>query len=349
MRFKLHIAFLLTAFTLISCTVDPTVSPVVNTNELSEIVPESWPQPVYNFANNKISAEKFTLGRALFYEPMLSIDNTISCGSCHQRGAAFANAGHRVSHGVTKDGVELEGIRNAPGLFNLTWHPYFMHDGGINHIEVQPLGPITNPIEMAETMPHVIAKLQASAKYKTLFKNAFDSDEITGERMLKALAQFMGLMYSYNSKYDYVKRGKSKFTEPEKKGYDLFLTNCNACHAEPLFSDFKFRSNGLPARAGVVDHGHEIISRDTLDRNKFKTPSLRNLEATAPYMHNGCFETLEECLDHYTNGIDALANPDPLLRNRLVLNADEKRFIIAFLNTLNDREFINNKRFDEEK
>src|SRR5688572_13997856 len=158
-----------------SCKEDPQiiVSPPLADN-LREIIPEGWPQPFYNFSNNPISKEKFELGRALFYETLLSKDNSISCASCHQPNVAFANADHRVSHGVN----DLEGNRNSPALFNLNWHTSFMHDGGINHIESQPLAPITNPVEMAENITDVLAKLAATERYRALFKSAFGSEEV---------------------------------------------------------------------------------------------------------------------------------------------------------------------------
>lgn len=341
---KIGILSLLLAFA--SCKVDPKINTALPADNLVEIVPQGWPQPNYTFSTNVISEPKFVLGRYLFYETMLSQDNTISCGSCHQSFVAFANADHALSHGIN----DKLGNRNAPALFNLAWHPYFMHDGGINHIEVQPLGPITNTVEMAEDISHVIAKLQASEKYKTLFKNAFGTEEVTSQRMLWAITQFQGLIYSYNSKYDFIKRGenKSTFTAAETRGYNLFLANCNACHKEPLFSDFQLRSNGLPMDVHLKDSGHYRIDKKIESIFKFKTPSLRNIAKTFPYMHDGRFSTLQQCLDHYTNGISNLTNLDPLLSNNgLQLSAQDKQDIIAFLNTLTDYKLIEDKRFTD--
>jgi len=331
---------------LISCKVDPKINPVIPTGELKEIVPDGWPQPVYSFSVNTISEDKFVLGRSLFYETMLSKDNTISCGSCHQDFGAFSNPDHATSHGVNS----LFGTRNTPGLFNLNWHPLFMHDGGINHIEVQPLGPITNTVEMAENINAVIEKLQASEKYKTLFEKAYGTNEVTSQRMFRAMAQFMGLMYSYNSKYDYYKRGENnvQLSEQEAKGYSLFLANCNACHKEPLFSDFQFRNNGLAVNPALKDSGRARITTLPQDAYKFKTPSLRNIAKTAPYMHDGRYTSLEQCLDHYTNGITNMVNIDPLLQSgSIALTAQDKKDIIAFLNTLTDYKFLNDKRFSD--
>jgi cytochrome c peroxidase len=333
-------------FSIFGCKEDPKISPVLPSDNVQEVIPEGWPLPKYTFSTNTLSQERFVLGRALFYETMLSKDNSISCGSCHQDFAAFANAGHITSHGIN----DQFGKRNTPAIFNVNWHPYFMHDGGINNIEVQPLGPISNPIEMGEDINNVIAKLQASAKYKTLFTNAYGSSEVTTQKMLRSMAQFMGMMYSYNSKYDQYKRHENgvEFTASEQNGYTLFLAKCNSCHKEPLFSDYQLRNNGLSVNPVFNDSGHAHITGLPQDRFKFKTPSLRNIAKTAPYMHDGRYATLQECLDHYTANISNMYNIDPLLQSGSIpLTTSEKQDIIAFLNTLTDYKFLNDKRFED--
>lgn len=345
-----YISFFLVVVLLQSCKVDPKIQVPLPSNNLVATVPAGWPQPKYNFENNPITEDRFILGRYLFYEPMLSRDNSVSCASCHQNATAFANADHDFSHGVpTVSGEEQFGVRNSPAMFNLNWHTSFMHDGGINHIELQPLGPITNPIEMDENISNVIAKLQASEKYRRLFKNAYGDEVINSQHMLKAMAQFMGLLYSYNSKFDHYKRREKKveLTEQELRGYGIFLEKCNSCHKEPLFSDFQFRSNGLSYNSNLKDSGRAHITGLEEDRFKFKTPSLRNIALTKPYMHDGRFTTLEQCLDHYTNGITNFTNLDPLLTNGIPLSAQEKSDIISFLNTLTDYEFVQDKRFGD--
>jgi cytochrome c peroxidase len=284
------------------------------------------------------------LGRALFYETLLSKDNSISCGSCHQQFVAFAHAEHDVSHGING----LLGKRNSPALFNITWHPYFMHDGGVNHIEVQPLAPITNPIEMDEDILNVTQKLALSEKYRRLFKEAYDSEEINSQKIFKSMALFMSMMYSYNSKYDYYKRGEAtvEFSTEEARGYTLFQNKCASCHPEPLFTDYVIRSNGLSVHPFFKDSGRYQITQDLNDVYKFKTPSLRNISKTGPYMHDGRFNTLEQCLDHYINGITNMVNLDPKLTSGSIpLSSQEKQDIILFLNTLTDYKFINDKRF----
>ena len=328
------------------CKVDPKINAPLPTNNLVEVIPDGWPQPHYNFSANTISEAKFTLGRALFYEPMLSTDNTISCATCHQQFAAFANADHPFSHGIN----DLEGTRNSPSLFNLNWYTSFMHDGGINNLEVQPLGPITNTLEMGNDINPILVKLQASSKYKDLFNKAYGNEEVNTQKMLKAMAQFMGLMYSYKSKFDLYKRGENnvQLSDAELRGYNLFIAKCNSCHKEPLFTDFAFRSNGMPINTFINDSGRAHITGLAQDKYKFKTPSLRNVALTKPYMHDGSLQTLNECLDHYTNPITNTVNLDPLLLpNGIPMTSQEKQDIIAFLNTLTDYEFINDKRFSD--
>ncbi|MBK6523915.1 MAG: cytochrome-c peroxidase [Bacteroidia bacterium] len=342
MRFKKYILAVSSFAILIGCKVDPKIN-IVSEDELKEISPAGWPAPVYSFSNNPIKAEVFNLGRELFYDPILSVDNTISCGSCHQQFVAFAHAEHKFSHGIN----DLLGNRNAPGIFNVTWHNSFMHDGGINHIEVQPIGPIQNPIEMGEKFANVITKLQNSAKYKQLFLKAYGTEEATDSRVLKSMAQFMGLMYSYNSKFDHYKRNEDnvKLTEEELRGYNLFQAKCVQCHVEPLFSDFSFRNNGIAIDPLLNDSGRAHITGLPQDRYKFKTPSLRNVGLTGPYMHDGRYTTLQQCLDHYTN-LQNTINHDPLMPiGGIPLTAQEKTEIIAFLHTLTDYEFINDQKF----
>lgn len=326
-----------------SCSVDPQIKPELPAEGIKEIIPEGWPQPYYRFTDNVLSTEKFKLGRALFYETMLSADNTISCGSCHQQFAAFAHSAHQFSHGING----LVGTRNAPALQNLNWNPSFMHDGGVNHIEVFPPAPITNPVEMAETLPNLVLKISASAKYKDLFRKAYGDDTVTTQRMFKSIAQFMGTMYSYSSKYDQVKHGSANFTASEQSGYNLFVQKCASCHQEPLFSDYKFRNNGLAVNPAIRDSGRAHITRDLADLYKFKTPSLRNIELTGPYMHDGRFMTLSECLNHYISGISNSPTLDPSLNGGISLNTQEKNDIIAFLKTLTDPQFLTDKRYSE--
>lgn len=327
---------------VLSCRRDPEViAPETVSYEFK--VPDGFPQPVYNFENNTITEAGFKLGRKLFYDPILSRDNTIACASCHQQASAFAHTEHRISHGIE----DRLGTRNAPPVYNMVWHTSFMWDGGINHIELQPAGPISNPVEMDESLPNAIAKLSALSAYREMFREAFGSDTITSQRMFRAMAQFMGLMVSSDSKYDKYMRGEATFTPQESNGLSLFIAKCSSCHTAPLFSDFAFRNNGLSVDPTINDSGRAHITHSSLDLHKFKTPSLRNVELTSPYMHDGRFFTLEQVLDHYTSGIVTSSTLDPQLTSGIPMTAQEKTDIIAFLKTLTDRTFTSDHRFSE--
>lgn len=344
----IHLLIAIYAITLLSCRKDPPfldAKPEPPVYGINFTIPNGWPHPVYNFQNNTLSDEGFRLGRKLFYETKLSRDNTISCGSCHQQFAGFSHSAHPVSHGI--DG--LLGNRNAPGLFNLAWHPLFMWDGGVNHIEVQPLGPINNPVEMDETMNNIVAKLSVDPVYLELFTRVFGNPEINSQRIFKAITQFQGMSISSNSKYDKYKRGEDGgvFTQSEKRGMEIFDTKCAVCHTPPLFSDFSFRNNGLSINSHYNDSGRAHITGLPEDRNKFKTPSLRNVEVTAPYMHDGRFKTLKQCLNHYTNEINQTENLDTILTKGISLTSQESQDIINFLETLTDDEFLRDSRFSD--
>lgn len=310
------------------------------------IVPTGWPAPHYNFEANKLTKDGFELGRKIFYDPRLSRNSTVSCGSCHQQFAAFAQLDHPVSHGVDN----ALGTRNSPALFNINWHTSFFWDGGVNHIEVFPLNPIQNPVEMDETVQNITDKLSADAQYKTMFRLAFGSEEVTTQRIFKALAQFMGLMVSSNSKYDKWMRGEggTVLSPAEMDGLKVFQNNCASCHKEPLFTDYSYRNNGLKP-SSLNDSGRMMITMDPGDMYRFKVPSLRNLRYSRPYMHDGRLETLEAVLNHYATGIEHTATLDPALQNGIPLTNKEQADLLQFLNTLNDEEFIKDTRFAEVK
>ena len=300
--------------------------------------PEHFPPPVYLFQNNPLTESKVTLGRALFYDPLLSKDNSISCASCHSPYNAFAHTDHDLSHGIG-DSI---GSRNAPALFNLAWQRTFMWDGAINHLDMQALAPISHPKEMGETITNVIEKLSKGERYPGLFKKAFSNDTITGARILKALSLFQLTLISASSKYDAVANGDEVFNEQEQNGYLLFKKNCNSCHTEPLFSSYTFAVNGLPLDSTLNDMGKSTITSLEKDRLKFKIPSLRNLTYTYPYMHDGRFKKLSQVLKHYTSLSGSTEHLDERLRNGIQLNKNEKADLISFLLTLNDKSFVFN-------
>jgi cytochrome c peroxidase len=238
------------------------------------------------------------------------------------------------------------GKRNSPALQNLNWNTSFMHDGGILNLEVQPLGPIANSIEQNENIGNVINKLNSTTKYKTLCNAAYGDEVMTSQRLLKSLAQFMGTMYSFNSKYDDVKKGAKTFSIDEQNGYNVFVAKCATCHTEPLFTNHEFKNNGIGVSL-LNDSGRAHVTNLVSDLYKFKTPSLRNIEKSAPYMHDGRFNTLEDCLNHYSSSIASFPTLDPLLIGGFSLTAQNKKDIISFLKTLTDPTFLNDKRFAE--
>jgi len=339
------IAIITCIIVVVGCKPDPDLNPAV-TEPFGFNIPQGWPKPFYNFENNTLSRSGFDLGRKLFYDTRLSKDNSISCGSCHQQFAGFAQADHPVSHGIH----DLLGNRNSPALFNMNWHTSFFWDGGVNHIESQPINPIKNPVEMDESIENIIVKLNNDATYKSMFKNAFGDETINSQRIFKSLAQFMGMLVSSTSKFDKYKRNEAggSMTAQELSGYAIYQAKCGSCHTEPLFADFAFRNNGL-AVTSVNDSGRAHITKEAADLYKFKTPSLRNLKYTYPYMHDGRFKTLDKVLDHYATGIMPSATLDTKLTGGIQLTTQEREDLLAFLNTLNDEEFVKNPLFSEVK
>ncbi len=305
------------------------------------IFPEGWPKPQYDFSKNKLSAEQIGLGRILFYDPILSADSTISCNSCHSQFSGFTHVDHRLSHGI-KDRI---GTRNSPVLINLAWNKSFMWDGAVNHLDVQALAPISNHDEMNESIGNVLIKLQRSKFYPSLFKIAYGSDSITSERILKSLSQFMLTLISANSKYDSVIRKQSHFTLQEENGYKLFQKNCASCHQEPLFTNGEFENNGLPVDTTLNDVGRYKISLRAQDSLRFKVPTLRNIEFSYPYMHDGRFKSLREVIDHYTSGVVKHKTLSKPLESSIILTSNEKVDLTAFLLTLTDRTFLFDPRF----
>jgi cytochrome c peroxidase len=305
-------------------------------------VPKHWPAPLYNFKANPLSPSKVLVGRALFYDPILSKDNTISCASCHSPYAAFTHIDHALSHGIDNK----IGTRNSPALMNLAWQPLFMWDGAINHLDMQALAPINHPDEMGENINHVVQKLQQSPLYRSLFYKAFGDSVITGEHLLKAISQFMLTLVSSDAKYDSVMRKECDFTVQEKKGYQLFQQHCATCHREPLFTNYQFKNNGLPVDSILQDIGRMKITKNPMDSLCFKVPTLRNIEFSYPYMHDGRFKKLSEVINHYTHGMQHTPTFAQELQQPIVLSSNEKVDLIAFLLTLSDKHFLFNTNYN---
>jgi cytochrome c peroxidase len=305
-------------------------------------LPAGWPQPGFNiFATNPLTEEGFQLGKKLFYDGRLSRDGNFPCASCHQQFAAFATYDHDLSHGFNNSFT----TRNAPGLFNLAWMKDLHWDGGINHIEVQPLAPLTAPNEMAENVDSVLAKLKKDTGYTRMFRAAFEDGTINSQHMLKALAQFMGSIISADSKYDKVKRGEATFTSSEQAGYTFFKAKCESCHREPLFTDFSYRNTGLPINSFLNDFGRMRITGYRSDSLKFKVPSLRNSSLTYPFTHDGRFYTIGQVLEHYRTGVVNGPTTDPLVAGGIPMTNTDKTNLILFLSTLSDNTLTANPRF----
>jgi cytochrome c peroxidase len=324
-------------------------SPII-TEDIAFSVPANFPAPQYDFSNNGITQEGFELGRQLFYDPIFSRDSSISCADCHISFSAFSHVDHVTSHGI--DG--LFGKRNAPAIQNMAWRTSFFWDGGVPNLDLVPLNAIQNPVEMDETPANVVRKLNKHPEYPALFRKAFpQSDTINGASMLKALSQFMAMLVSANSRYDKYVRGEAgaNFSTEELAGLELFQQKCASCHATDLFTDQSFRNNGFPSNL-VTDAGRAEVSTFPEDIGKFAVPSLRNVEKTPPYMHNGKAKTLEAVIEHYASGVLDSPTLDPLLKQNGVLgiplSEQEKKQLLAFLKTLTDDVFTRDKRFQKQ-
>jgi cytochrome c peroxidase len=313
---------------------------------LAFTVPAGFPQPTLP-ADNPLTEEGVELGRHLFFDRRLSGRGEQSCADCHDPRAAFSD---RVALSVGEEGKP--GTRNAMPLPNLAWHPAYAWDGTKKTIREQSLAAMTNPVEMNARVADVVAELNADPRVREDFGAAFGTPEVTGERLGLALEQFLLTLVSNRSKFDAALAGKAQLTAQEARGFELFMTeydpvrgkrgaDCFHCHGGALFSDFAARSNGLDLVA--ADAGAKNLTGRSDDHGRFKTPSLRNVELTAPYMHDGRFKTLEDVVAHYDHGVQRAANLDPNLAKHpkagLGLSADDQSALVAFLKTLTDREF----------
>jgi cytochrome c peroxidase len=313
---------------------------------LNFVVPPGFPQPTFNFNNNPLTEEAFQLGKKLFFDTRLSTNaitfgGPVYCASCHQPVAAFTTFEHDRSHGINFNHT----LRNAPGLFNLAWYPYFNQDGSAPNLETVYRNHITNPIEMGETTSNIINKIKDDTAYKRMFRAAFGDEQMTEERMFKAITQFVINLVSANSKYDRVLKGQANFTAQEDAGYTFFRNNCNSCHREPLFTDFSFRNTGLSLDAALQDFGRMRVTGSHADSLKFRVPSLRNLEFTSYYGHDGRYSMMRMMVEHYRNGILQSSTLDPALKNGINMTDTDEDNLVAFLRTLSDSTFLNNPRF----
>jgi len=311
------------------------------------VLPDHVPPPILP-NDNALTETKVHLGKMLFYETELSGDGTMSCATCHMQASAFTDTA-QFSVGING----LEGHRNAMAVFNMAWNTNgFLWDGGPQLLRHQSLLPIQDGLEMDETLDDVIAKLSANQVYIDAFIRAFGDELITPQRMSLAMEQFMLSITSFSSKYDRYLAGQTELTESELRGLELFTTeyneffpeysgaDCQHCHGGINFSNSQFMNNGLDAEGTHEDLGRFVVTGNAEDVGRFKVTSLRNIALTAPYMHDGRFNTLEEVLDHYDHGLQESSTLDPALAatmsTGLMLTDQDKADLIAFMNTLTD-------------
>ena len=317
-----------------------------NPNRLSYVsqeIPDGFPQPAYDFADNPLSKEGIELGRKLFYDGRLSIDSFHPCSSCHQQIAGFGTYEHDRSHGVFSSHT----LRNAPVLFNLAWQTRFHWDGEFQSLFDEAAQPINGHIEMGESFSRVIDKLQKDPEYREAFRKVFRTEFISPENMLKALSQFTGTLISANSKYDRYKKGTASFSVAEQEGYQLFQAKCATCHPEPMFTDYEFHNIGLPIDNFLNDYGRIRVTGLSSDSLKFKTPTRRNVYISSNYMHDGRFNTLSQCLTHYRTGVQSSSTLDPQLKNGIALTDAEAGNVALFLRALTDSSFLKDARFSK--
>ncbi|CAM1342822.1 Cytochrome-c peroxidase [Tenacibaculum aestuarii] len=343
-------------FLLMSCSSKEEIENVYTPVQVNLKIPEIFQQkliaPIVP-TNNPLTEEGIALGKKLFFDPILSKDNTQSCASCHDPKNAFTDD-TRFSEGV--DGKL--GTRNSMPLFNLAWNfdERFMWDGKELSIERQAFSPVRNPIEMHSDWKNVAKKLQEHTEYPTLFQQAFGISKIDSTLVTKAIAQFERTLISGNSKFDQYLLGKAELTSEELNGFNVFMDetrgDCFHCHGSdnnPLWTDNQFHNNGLDET--FTDLGLGTFTGDPNDNGKFKSPSLRNLAFTAPYMHDGRFTTLEEVINHYSEGLKQSSTIDPLMKKvnqeGVQLSNKDKADLKAFLLSLSDNDFINNPDFQQ--
>jgi len=295
--------------------------------------------------NNPMTVEGIALGKKIFHDKILSGDGTQSCASCHLQIAGFSDT-NRFSQGI--DGSF--GDRNASTIINAGWNTSNFWDGRAVTLEDQAFDPVVNPIEMNNTWQNVENTLNANATYKYLFKKAFNIDDIDSTHVVMAIAQFERTLISANSRYDKYFRQEVQLTPSELNGYVIFNTeqgDCFHCHSTDMFIDNLFHNNGLDAEP-FLDLGLAKVTGLSSDNGKFKTPTLRNIEFSFPYMHDGRFATLEQVVEHYNSGGNFSSTVDPLMKKLgvgLQLTNQQKQDLVAFLKTLSDTDFITNPDF----
>lgn len=342
-------------FFLFSCQADEKeANPLPEEASLLPMAPSHFPPLPPEPNHNPTTVAGIKLGERLFFDPRLSANGRLSCASCHLPNLAFTDGVSLTTIGVSGKALH----RHAPTLVNIAYADKGLFwDGGSNNLESLSFGPLQHPDEMGldnlDKIMAMVSSLEKDTSYPLLFESAFGKDTITTVRISQALAQYQRTLIYANSTYDrYVLSGnESIFTEKEAKGFQLFQENCAMCHVPPLFTDHLYHNNGLDSSFSDDSHegvyqGRYRITLKEEDLGKFKTPTLRNIQITAPYMHDGRFQRLEEVLNHYAEGIRYSKTLDSALTKEgylgLSFTPEEKQHLVAFLNTLTDSTFMEN-------
>jgi len=331
-----YILFLLIA--ILSCSKDSKI----NVDEEMLSIPKGFPSIIFP-VGNEFTKERWLLGKKLFYEKKLSKSNLISCGSCHKPELAF---GDNVS---MSDGDNLaNGTSNSPTLINMAYNPYFTRAGGVPTLEMQILVPIQEHNEFNHNIVDITNELNADITYHNdalkCYNRPFDPFVLT-----RAIANFERSLISGNSSYDkyFFQNKKNALTANEIRGLNLFMgnkTNCSECHSGFNFTNYSFENNGL--YENYADSGRMRLTKIESDRGLFKVPTLRNIEYTAPYMHDGSIQTLAQVVEHYNNGGKSFNNKSGFIKP-LFLSNQEKQDLVSFLKTLTDYQFLNNNKFKQ--
>ncbi len=291
-------------------------------------------QEVIHPDDNQLTLARWELGRRLFFESKLSIDNSKSCASCHMPSTAFAT-NFATNHGANS----AEGTRNSPSLVNIGYHPYFTREGGVPTLEMQVLVPIQEENEFSHNILDIVDSLKLDLEYVQAAQEAYQS-EINAFVITRALACFERTLISGSSLFDrFLEGDESVLTESELSGYALFNTKgCNNCHSGDLFTNFEIVNNGLYEK--YDDPGLFNLTNEESDIGKFKVASLRNVAITHPYMYDGSLATIDDVLDHYVSGGSSHPNKSALIQP-ITLTEEERADLKAFLHTLTDEGFIN--------
>lgn len=342
MKLLIQFYFLVCVFLIMGCR-DQEVTPETVGGPYRLLFPDYFPptQPLLS-NNDPLTYEGIALGQKLFFDPMLSGNNKISCSTCHQPDLGFSDGVALSSAGISGRALH----RHSPALINLAWGTGFFWEGGSTNLESQALAPITNADEMGQNILELIAELNQDPDYPTLFRKAFDDGQINSANIMKAIAQYERTLISATSRYDDYRQGKVALTSLELQGLQLVEKKCGGCHPAPLFTDNVYHNNGLDsvysdALEGIAQGRYRITYRPE-DMGKFKVPTLRNIAASAPYMHDGRLSSLDDVLNHYSSGIHASATLDPRIpETGFQLTTEERKAMLAFLNTLTDETFMN--------